>query len=127
MSSNDPIDWSKLKELTKSPKVARGILEMFIEQLPSQHKEILALSNKLKKNYSDEDTKIKLSDLVHKVHGSACYCSVPKLKNELEQLDGILQSSEINAEEIESHIEKFSHEALNVLAYYKTESNNFTD
>lgn len=75
-----PIDWALcLKLANNKPEIAKDLLAMFIEELPSRRE---AIQNDLAKN-----DYVNLHEHVHLVHSGSCYCGVPQLKaiaNELE-------------------------------------------
>jgi len=87
--ANTSVDISLcLKLANHKPPLARDMLRMMLEGLPNE-KELInqAVTDK---NYA------LLSELIHRLYGSSCYCGVPRLKNISGLLDKLLQAKEIS-------------------------------
>jgi two-component system sensor histidine kinase BarA len=81
------IDWNAAVEAAnKNAIIAKEILGMLIESLP----EFIDL---IRTHYQANDYK-KLVDQVHKLHGSASYCGVPRLKQAAYQCEKMLKSND---------------------------------
>jgi two-component system, NarL family, sensor histidine kinase BarA len=74
-----------LKLANHKPVLARDMLKMMLESLPTEKKEIQeAASNK---------NLPVLSELIHRLYGSSCYCGVPQLKKITGFLDKALNAN----------------------------------
>jgi two-component system, NarL family, sensor histidine kinase BarA len=80
---NTPVDLALcLKLANRKPALARDMLTMMLQSLPTEKSEI--------QQAVDNNDLIKLTDLVHKLYGSSCYCGVPQLKETAGLLDKTL-------------------------------------
>ncbi|WP_034916638.1 two-component sensor histidine kinase BarA [Erwinia sp. 9145] len=91
------LDWDlALRQAANKPDLARDLLQMLVDFLP----EVRALVER----YIAEDDAIGLRDIIHKLHGSASYSGVPRMKQLCQQLD---QSLRMNAQIADSEPELF--------------------
>ncbi|HWV16857.1 MAG TPA: ATP-binding protein [Cellvibrio sp.] len=75
-----------LKLANNKPALARDMLQMMLVNLPDEKADInQAIADK------DMDT---LSELIHRLYGSCCYCGVPRLKSISGLLDKLLHAKE---------------------------------
>lgn len=80
------IDWNLATKIAGNKKeIAEEILEMFIKNLPKDIKAIKQLY--LAQKYSE------LSQQVHKLHGTICYCGLPRLKTVVARLETDLRNN----------------------------------
>jgi len=78
------IDWKLGKSLAGgSEAMAKELLEMLIDALPEHETEILIAHS--------ENNLDQLRKAVHKLHGAACYCSTPQLKQAAADLESALK------------------------------------
>jgi two-component system sensor histidine kinase BarA len=81
------IDWNAAVEAAnKNAIIAKEILGMLIESLPE-------FTNLIRSSFAANDYKT-LTDQVHKLHGSASYCGVPRLKQAAYTCEKILKSND---------------------------------
>lgn len=73
------------------PALARDMLKMLLENLPSELADI-------NKAFRDNDF-LHLEERVHRMYGSSCYCGVPRLKKISSLLDKLLQAKQYNQTE----------------------------
>lgn len=79
-----PVDIDMCIELSNNlPALAKDMLSMLIDSLPET---AATISSCFKKQNMDE-----LEEVVHRLHGGASYCGVPKLKAASEKLDELLR------------------------------------
>ncbi|MDB6096952.1 MAG: response regulator receiver-modulated signal transduction histidine kinase/phosphotransferase [Francisellaceae bacterium] len=79
------IDWNlSLKLAAYKADLAQELLQGFIEQLP-QEQELI------NKAYEEDDYKA-LEHYVHKLHGGAAYCGVPRLKQLTKELETVIKT-----------------------------------
>ncbi|WP_158784025.1 two-component sensor histidine kinase BarA [Pantoea sp. BAV 3049] len=80
------LDWDlALRQAANKPDLARDLLKMLIDFLPDVH--ALVESNMA------ENNPIGLRDIIHKLHGSASYSGVPRLKQLCQQLEQSLRAN----------------------------------
>ncbi|MCW5588082.1 MAG: response regulator [Legionellales bacterium] len=89
--------------------IAKDMLKMFVDSLPETE-------DNLKKSYETEDWD-QLQFDVHKLHGGACYCGVPRLKDIARKLEDSLKSRDF--EEIAQGYEDLIAEIQNVQLEYR--------
>jgi two-component system sensor histidine kinase BarA len=83
---NSPIDWNLSLKLTGgNAEIAHEMLMGLLELLDMDKARINQM-------YAEQQWK-KMRDHVHKLHGAACYCGVPELKNAAAHLEKQLNSS----------------------------------
>lgn len=75
-----------LKLANNKPALARDMLKMMLDGLPAEK---IAIGNAL--NNNDDNL---LSELIHRLYGSSCYCGVPRLKSISGLLDKLFQAKE---------------------------------
>ena len=81
-----PIDWTlSCKQANNNTGLAKELLELLLESLP-EAKEDINLSFH-EQNYDN------FYHHVHKLHGSCCYCGVPRLKDATAQLEKVIRKS----------------------------------
>ena len=87
--SNTSVDIALcLKLANNKPLLARDMLKMMLEGLPSEKAQIN--QSIVEENYA------LFAELVHRLYGSSCYCGVPRLKSISGFIDKLLQANEIN-------------------------------
>ncbi|HBQ79126.1 MAG TPA: two-component sensor histidine kinase BarA, partial [Erwinia persicina] len=80
------LDWPlALRQAANKPDLARDLLQMLVDFLP----EVQGLVEQ----YMAEDNPDALSDIIHKLHGSASYSGVPRMKQLCLQLEQSLRNS----------------------------------
>ncbi|WP_067707559.1 MULTISPECIES: two-component sensor histidine kinase BarA [unclassified Erwinia] len=80
------LDWQlALRQAANKPDLARELLQMLVDFLP----EVRALVER----YMAEDNVPGLRDIIHKLHGSASYSGVPRMKQLCQQLDRSLRNN----------------------------------
>ena len=80
------LDWDlALRQAANKPDLARDLLKMLIDFLPDVH--ALVESNMA------ENNPVGLRDIIHKLHGSASYSGVPRLKQLCQQLEQSLRAN----------------------------------
>lgn len=114
MEQNLPIvDWELGMRLAGNQRdLAEDLLAMFVQNLPDELTTIKTLHQS--QNYPE------LQQRVHKLHGAACYCGIPRLKMVLSELETNLKnniidnSPQINLLETEINLllEHYSHHCL---------------
>lgn len=111
MNSKTTIDWAFCLKLTGNrDDIANEMLMMFINELPTARKNIIHA-------YNAQDYNQMLIN-VHKLHGAACYCGVPRLKNLLSSLETSLKSDE--KEELDDLMQFLESEIDHVINCYQT-------
>lgn len=81
------LDWAMaLSQAANKPDLARDLLQMLVEFLPEVQK--------LVELYSAENNTSALRNIIHKLHGSASYSGVPRMKQLCLQLEQNLRQSE---------------------------------
>lgn len=76
-----------LKLANNKPALARDMLNMLLNELDSEKAKINAALH--------QSDNTELSELVHRLYGSCCYCGVPKLKHISGLIDKLFQADEI--------------------------------
>lgn len=76
-----------LKLANNKPQLARDMMKMMIDNLPSEKEQI--------NQAVAEGDDAMLGELVHRLYGSSCYCGVPRLKSISGFLDKLLQAKDI--------------------------------
>jgi len=73
LEASKPIDWElSLKLVNNKADLAKDMLAMFVAELPE-------MLNKIEAGLKLEDRE-QLHQVIHKLHGGACYCGVPRIK-----------------------------------------------
>ncbi|CCP06114.1 sensor histidine kinase/response regulator [Erwinia amylovora MR1] len=81
------LDWAMaLSQAANKPDLARDLLQMLVDFLPEVQK--------LVELYSAENNTSALRNIIHKLHGSASYSGVPRMKHLCLQLEQNLRQSE---------------------------------
>lgn len=76
----DSLDWRlALRQAANKPDLALDLLQMLVDFLPDVQK--------LVKRYMKENNPQELRDIIHKLHGSASYSGVPRLKKLCQHLE----------------------------------------
>lgn len=84
-----PIDWDALLHVTQNKKsLANEILNMFKNELPTMKADIQSAYHA--KNYEN------LADLIHKLHGSCCYCGAVDLKSLTARIESDLNENNLD-------------------------------
>lgn len=79
------LDWQlALRQAANKPDLARDLLQMLVDFLPEV--------TRLVERFMAEDNVPELRDIIHKLHGSASYSGVPRLKQLCQQLDKSLRA-----------------------------------
>ncbi len=103
-----PIDFNRLKKLTDNNQpLANELLDMFVTELPSMKN---AIHDAFKNNHLDE-----LQRVIHKLHGSCCYCAANKLQRLAQEAESQLQRG--NQTSISRLILAIDREIVNILHY----------
>jgi len=71
-----------IKLANNNKELAFDLLKMLVSEIPKNKKNIMNMFNT--NNYQE------LKDIIHKIHGSCCYCGVPKLKEAAHELENYL-------------------------------------
>ncbi len=101
-----PIDWQELLTLTNNnPELAKELLGMFANELPTMRDAINAAHQK--QDYT------LLQELIHKLHGSCCYTGVTQLKALAAELEDTLKLQQHGA--IGGLMKRLNHEVNTVL------------
>ncbi len=83
----NPIDWEQSLALSNhSSELAEELLMMLKNELPEFNQNIQQTLNE--KNYEG------LYNLLHKLHGSCCYCGVPRLKEKVMAAENDLKNKD---------------------------------
>ena len=109
------LDWKlALRQAANKPDLARDLLRMLLEFLPEVHAKIV--------QYMAENDAVALREIIHKLHGSASYSGVPRMKQLCRKLEKELhQASDIEALEpelleLQDEMENVARQARRVLA-----------
>lgn len=94
------------------PQLAEELLHMFLDTLPEEKNSFHAL-------YAKSEWKL-LQDKTHKLHGSLCYCGLPRLQKATAQLEQSLKSEK--PAQIKKDFEVFAAEIDAVLSTVKKQS-----
>jgi len=106
----NPIDWSECLRLNNNKvHVAIEILELLQQELPALHQKIV--HSYQQKNWSD------LEFHLHTLHGACCYCGVPNLKQQVVELENLLQAKRLTT--IDDLMSQLEQEIQNVLLALK--------
>ncbi|OGT98381.1 MAG: hypothetical protein A2298_02270, partial [Gammaproteobacteria bacterium RIFOXYB2_FULL_38_6] len=84
--------------------LVKQLFKLLVAELPEVQTSIL-------KAYKENDMKT-LAERVHKLHGSCCYCILPKLTPLVKKLDAQFQKK--NYEELDANIKKLLEEIQRV-------------
>ncbi|WP_380183918.1 two-component sensor histidine kinase BarA [Kalamiella sp. sgz302252] len=100
------LDWElALRQAANKPDLARDLLQMLMDFLPEVQKQV--------EHYMAEDNVRALRDIIHKLHGSASYSGVPRLKQLCQQLEQGLRDGQSIAD-IEPELFELLDEMQNV-------------
>ncbi len=100
------IDWELGVRLAGNKRdVAEELLSLFVKELPHELAEI--------KKFRESNNHKELLKHLHKLHGAACYCGVPRLKYATAELEKTLKQNKPT--EIADLFMQFEVEANNVL------------
>ncbi len=84
---NSPVDLKLcLKLANNKALLAHDMLKMMLASLPQEKIDI--------NQAADENNNAGVSELVHRLYGSCCYCGVPQLKKSSASLEKLLQTGE---------------------------------
>lgn len=110
------LDWQlALRQAANKPELARDLLRMLLEFLPEVHAKIAQFMTTNEVN--------ALREIIHKLHGSASYSGVPRMKQLCHQLErGLLEASDIAALEpelleLQDEMENVAREARRLLGF----------
>ena len=104
---NSPIDWNLSLKLTGgNSEIAREMLRGLLELLNMDKARINQM-------YAEQQWK-KMRDHVHKLHGAACYCGVPELKNAAAHLEK--QLAYPTEPSVATALERFNHAVDDLMA-----------
>ena len=102
------IDWKLSLELANNkPELAKSILAMYVEKLPTARAKIIANRN----NHQN------LHDYIHKLLGASCYCGVPKIKATATVIESTLKTKQ--TEKIESLLDELIDNIDEVIESYE--------
>lgn len=108
------LDWQlALRQAANKPDLARDLLRMLLEFLPEVHAKIA--------QFMASNEVSALREIIHKLHGSASYSGVPRMKQLCHQLEReLLQASDIAALEpelleLQDEMENVAREARRIL------------
>ncbi|GME39589.1 MULTISPECIES: two-component sensor histidine kinase BarA [unclassified Pantoea] len=108
------LDWQlALRQAANKPELARDLLRMLLEFLPEVHAKMAQFMATNEVN--------ALREIIHKLHGSASYSGVPRMKQLCHQLEqGLLEASDIDALEpelleLQDEMENVAREARRLL------------
>ncbi|MDH2068118.1 two-component sensor histidine kinase BarA [Pantoea sp. GD03673] len=110
------LDWQlALRQAANKPDLARDLLRMLLEFLPEVHTKMAQFMAANEVN--------ALREIIHKLHGSASYSGVPRMKQLCHQLErGLLEASDIAALEpelleLQDEMENVAREARRLLGF----------
>ncbi|WP_442798526.1 two-component sensor histidine kinase BarA [Pantoea vagans] len=110
------LDWQlALRQAANKPELARDLLRMLLEFLPEVHAKMAKFMTTNEVN--------ALREIIHKLHGSASYSGVPRMKQLCHQLErGLLEASDIAALEpelleLQDEMENVAREARRLLGF----------
>lgn len=111
ISNKLPIIDERFKQDLEVNQVAMTcqLFSMFVQSLEQEKLQIASA-------YRNKDFQ-SLKDLVHNLHGSCCYCGVPRLKKVVALLDNALHNEAYD--ELEALLKCLDHEIALVLNYAK--------
>ncbi|MEI2265724.1 two-component sensor histidine kinase BarA [Erwinia sp. CGal63] len=85
------LDWDlALRQAANKPDLARELLQMLVDFLPEVQKQV--------ESYMAEEKVSELRDIIHKLHGSASYSGVPRMKQLCQQLEQSLRGGQAIAD-----------------------------
>ena len=109
------LDWQlALRQAANKPDLARDLLRMLVDFLPEVHKLV-------ESHMAASDT-LALRDIIHKLHGSASYSGVPRLKQLCQQLEQGLRTHN-SIDEVEPELFELLDEMENVAKLAKEQLN----
>ncbi|AMG59619.1 two-component sensor histidine kinase BarA [Pantoea vagans] len=110
------LDWQlALRQAANKPELARDLLRMLLDFLPEVHAKMAQFMTTNEVN--------ALREIIHKLHGSASYSGVPRMKQLCHQLErGLLEASDIAALEpelleLQDEMENVAREARRLLEF----------
>ncbi|MBV4368843.1 two-component sensor histidine kinase BarA [Erwinia phyllosphaerae] len=81
------LDWDlALRQAANKPDLARDLLQMLVDFLPDVQQQV--------ERYMAENNVKALRDIIHKLHGSASYSGVPRMKQLCQQLEQSLRKGQ---------------------------------
>ncbi|QLH42830.1 MAG: Hpt domain-containing protein [Coxiellaceae bacterium] len=99
------LDWEKsVKLANNNSQLAKEMLQMLLTELPDVYAAIIA-------KHRTNDW-VGLYELIHRIHGAACYCGVPRLQSVLSKIENNLKMN--NTSHIDQYIDILSTE-INLL------------
>ncbi len=105
-TSNNIVDWETCLQLNNNKaNTAKEMLDLLAQELPGIQINITL--------YHQQQNWQALEQVVHKLHGSCCYCAIPRLKEKLEKLEALLKNN--NTESLEHPIKELSDEINQVI------------
>ncbi|SFN09978.1 two-component system, NarL family, sensor histidine kinase BarA [Izhakiella capsodis] len=79
------LDWQMaLQQAANKPDLARDLLQMLLEFIPQVRRQV--------EDFMAQDNPGGLRDIIHKLHGSASYSGVPRLKSLCQQIEQSLRT-----------------------------------
>jgi two-component system sensor histidine kinase BarA len=88
LDSTPPIDMNLGKKLAGDKEdLALELIEMLLKDLPENKQQIIQLY--AKQSFDD------LTDLIHKLHGAACYCGVPRLRSAAKNFEYAIKNKQV--------------------------------
>ncbi len=89
LNTSDYIDWELALKLAGNKRdLAEELLDLFMKSLPAEKEKIL---QSYKKQRLPE-----LLQYIHKLHGAACYCGIPRLKNKIATIETLLKQNRLD-------------------------------
>lgn len=80
------LDWQlALRQAANKPDLARDLLQMLVDFLPEVQQKV--------DSYMASSDPLALRDIIHKLHGSASYSGVPRLKQLCQQIEQALRTN----------------------------------
>ncbi|MDN4628460.1 MULTISPECIES: two-component sensor histidine kinase BarA [Erwinia] len=100
------LDWDlALRQAANKPDLARDLLQMLVDFLPEVQKQV--------ESHMAEGDVGALRDIIHKLHGSASYSGVPRMKQLCQQLEQSLRGG-MPVEDVEPELFELLDEMQNV-------------
>ena len=89
LKNSQPINWKLcLKLVNNKADLAKDMLAMFVAEMPET---IINIQAGLKLEDREQ-----LHRVIHKLHGGACYCGVPRIKRLAAMIEAELKSGEMS-------------------------------
>ncbi|HBV38134.1 MAG TPA: two-component sensor histidine kinase BarA [Erwinia sp.] len=113
------LDWElALRQAANKPDLARDLLQMLVDFLPEVQKKV--------ESYREEGDVNALRDIIHKLHGSASYSGVPRMKQLCQQLEQSLRDG-LAIADIEPELFELLDEMQNVARLARKKLTRATD